>query len=82
VGGPGPRSQTCENCQGKGYLDHDIKLTFEYSEEDYIRLEKLIIDGLQAEGSHHKQWYLQEIAGILGVLFDLEELGAEEGIAP
>lgn len=40
----------------------------------------LVIRGLKADGAHHKQWYLEEIAKILGL--DLSEVNYEKGIAP
>ncbi len=51
-------------------------------------IKDLIIDGLCTDGSHHKQWYLQQILKALG--FDEKKLKEEEykdydwedGIAP
>ena len=42
----------------------------------------LIIEGLRTDGAHHKQWYLERLADLLGL--DLGPLrdGYEEGIAP
>ena len=41
----------------------------------------LIINGLSIDGEHHKQWYLEQIAKVLGI--DLvTELEYERGIAP
>ncbi len=41
-------------------------------------LADLVIAGLNTDGAHHKQWYLYQIAELLGL--ELEE--CDEGIAP
>lgn len=41
----------------------------------------LIIAGLLIDGEHHKQWYLEQIAKLLGI--DLTSpLNYDEGVAP
>jgi hypothetical protein len=35
------------------------------------QVKELALDGLYTDGSHHKQWYLEEIIKAIG--FDLEE---------
>lgn len=46
------------------------------------RLRALLQEGLQTDGEHHKQWFLEEIAAELG--FDPLKLRdfAPKGIAP
>lgn len=43
------------------------------------RLWRLVNDGLLICGEHHKQWYLEQIAGLLGLGIPSN---AESGIAP
>ena len=43
-------------------------------------LYELIVQALMVEDVHHKQWYLQEIAGLLEA--DVSGIDAEEGVAP
>lgn len=40
----------------------------------------LIFAGLTTDGGHHKQFFLEEIARVLGI--SIAELDYEEGIAP
>jgi hypothetical protein len=42
---------------------------------------ELIRGGLTTDGAHHKQWYLEQIAELLGIPLT-QELDYEEGIAP
>lgn len=49
-------------------------------ELDFKKVEKLIRDGLQIDGGHHKQWALQEIAKALNIYTD--NIDFTEGIAP
>lgn len=39
---------------------------------DIERAKKLALDGLYVDGSHHKQWYLEQIAVVLGVDIEAE----------
>jgi len=41
----------------------------------------LIIEGLTTDGAQHKQWYLEQIAKVLGIEL-VAELQYEEGKAP
>lgn len=41
----------------------------------------MIIEGLLTDGAHHKQWYLEQIAGQLGIELP-RNLDCEPGIAP
>jgi hypothetical protein len=41
-------------------------------------LAELLNEAVQTDGSHHKQWYLEEIAE----LFEIELVEHDEGIAP
>jgi hypothetical protein len=41
----------------------------------------LIICALTTDGEHHKQWYLEQIAKVLGIEL-VAELDYEKGIAP
>jgi len=41
----------------------------------------LIIGALTTDGEHHKQWYLERIAEVLGIEL-VTELDYEKGIAP
>jgi hypothetical protein len=41
----------------------------------------LIIEGLSTDGGHHKQWYLEQIAKVLGIELTTE-LDYEKGIPP
>ena len=43
-------------------------------------IEILIVEGLQTDGGHHKQWYLEKIAQELEI--DLNDIEHEKGIAP
>ncbi|KKL50328.1 hypothetical protein LCGC14_2306650, partial [marine sediment metagenome] len=46
-------------------------------------LDDLIAEGLQIDGAHHKQWYLEQVLLRMGYEeSDLVELGHERGIAP
>ena len=49
------------------------------TEQETVR--DLIIGGLCTDGAHHKQWYLEQIANVLGIDL-IEPLDYEEGIAP
>jgi hypothetical protein len=42
----------------------------------------LILRGLRTDGAHHKQWYLEQIALLLGHLLDPVRDGYDPGIAP
>lgn len=44
------------------------------------RLFILVRDGLQTDGSHHKQWFLEEIGKCVGL--NPSEIDHDEGIAP
>ena len=41
----------------------------------------LIIEGLTTDGAHHKQWYLEQIANVLGIEL-VAELQYEKGMPP
>ncbi len=46
-------------------------------------LDDLISEGLQTDGAHHKQWYLEQVLLRMGYKeSDLVELGHERGVAP
>ncbi len=46
-------------------------------------LDDLIAEGLQIDGAHHKQWYLEQVLLRMGYEeSDLRDLGHERGIAP
>ena len=56
-------------------------LKCDYGIEDKLKtVRHLVIRGLETDGGHHKQWYLEQIAHELSV--DLDLLDYEEGIAP
>jgi hypothetical protein len=43
----------------------------------------LILEALTTDGAHHKQWYLEQIAKVLGIdLTETRELDYEKGIPP
>jgi len=43
----------------------------------------LIMEALGTDGEHHKQWYLEQIAAVLGIdLVETRELEYEKGIPP
>jgi hypothetical protein len=42
----------------------------------------LIIRALRTDGAHHKQWYLERLADLLGLNLDPLRDGYEPGIAP
>lgn len=47
------------------------------------KIRELAEDGLCTDGSHHKQWYLEEIFKLAGGEIDNEmAMSIEEGIAP
>ncbi len=46
-------------------------------------LDDLVAEGLQTDGAHHKQWYLEQVLLRMGYgESDLQELGHERGVAP
>ncbi len=46
-------------------------------------LDDFIAEGLQTDGAHHKQWYLEQVLLRMGYKeSDLQELGHERGVAP
>ncbi len=45
---------------------------------DISTIEQLITEGLQTDGGHHKQWYLEQIAVALGI--NLDGIQREPGI--
>ena len=45
----------------------------------HVTIRELLLEGLQTDGGHHKQWYLKEIFKALGYTTDLD---LEEGVAP
>jgi hypothetical protein len=72
-----------------GEMNPEQRLAFHMGEVHMKdKLRDLVIEGLYTDGGHHKQWYLQEIAKVLGgegLISDVElvEYGEpEEGIAP
>lgn len=48
--------------------------------EKLKQIRELVSDGLQTDGGHHKQWYLAQIAKIVGIDIELDE--EDMGIAP
>ncbi len=48
--------------------------------KDVIEIERMFDKALSTDGAHHKQWYLQQIAKMLG--FDFDKCDYEKGIAP
>lgn len=52
------------------------------TDSDYQKIEDAVKEALVTDGSHHKQWYLEQIAKLFGI--DIAELDGiiEEGIAP
>lgn len=46
---------------------------------DKAVVEQLMVEALTTDGSHHKQWYLWELAEFLGLSLDID---ADKGIAP
>jgi hypothetical protein len=43
----------------------------------------LILEALTCDGAHHKQWYLEQIAAILGIdLCEGGDIRFVEGVAP
>ena len=57
--------------------------------EDISRVKHQLIEALQTDGEHHKQWYLEQILGLLGcdpnkLSTEMEAEGGyfERGIAP
>jgi hypothetical protein len=52
----------------------------EYIDKENLEsLKDLVLVGLQCDGSHHKQWYLEQIAVLIGCT---ELPDHEEGVAP
>ncbi len=51
-------------------------------ESDWQKIEDAVKAALATDGGHHKQWYLERIARLLGI--DISELDGliEDGIAP
>jgi len=48
--------------------------------KELAKLEKLFVDALTTDGSHHKQWYLEKIANELGIA--IRDFNYDKGIAP
>ncbi len=48
--------------------------------EKLKKVRELLEDGIFTDGAHHKQWYLSQIAEVVGI--DVEIEPGEEGIAP
>jgi hypothetical protein len=48
----------------------------EITKEKWNEIADLVCEGVQTDGGHHKQWYLEQVAEKLGI--ELEE--HEEGI--
>jgi len=48
--------------------------------EKLEKIRNLVEDGLQTDGGHHKQWYLEQIGEVIGI--DIDKEMHEEGIAP
>jgi hypothetical protein len=48
--------------------------------KEAAKLTKLITEGLQEDGAHHKQWYLEQIAKLFEI--DLKGITYDEGVAP
>lgn len=44
------------------------------------KIENALLDGLEADGAHHKQYYLEDIAKMLKV--NLSDIKFQKGIAP
>jgi len=51
-------------------------------EKKIEEIRKLALEGLDCDGSHHKQWYLEEILKIVIPGIILEELDCDRGRAP
>ena len=54
---------------------------------DSTRILDLVLEGLATDGGHHKQWYLEQIAEVLGCDRDTlhklaPEYDWEDGVAP
>lgn len=45
---------------------------------DEEKLETLLLEAVDTDGAHHKQWYLEQIAEMFGITLQKHE----EGIAP
>ena len=48
--------------------------------EKYNRIGEMLVDALQTDGEHHKQWYLEQVADELGIFLD--DIDFEKGIVP
>lgn len=47
-----------------------------------LKVLHLALEGLEVDGEHHKQWYLERIVETLGCKKLLISLGSKKGIAP
>lgn len=54
------------------------KWNHEYLSKQVDKIEKLVLEALETDGAHHKQWFLAEIAKALQI--DLDDV--DEGVAP
>lgn len=63
---------------GKGNAALNVSETREHLVRMRNQVEKLTYEGLHTDGGHHKQWYLYQIAELLGI--DLSD--ADPGVAP
>lgn len=55
---------------------------YDRQEEEIKKIKELVLEGLEQEGGHHKQWYLERIAEVLFPGIDFDELDCERGIIP
>ncbi len=46
------------------------------------QIHNLCLEGLETDGAHHKQWYLEQILKIISPGINIDELDCEKGIAP
>lgn len=49
-------------------------------EPDLEEVRTIVLDGLKCDGDHHKQWYLEQVAGALGMEINYDEI--DEGCPP
>jgi len=54
------------------------------TKEDVVKIASLCIDGLKTDGTHHKQWFLEQILEVMGVNVEnwREKAEWDKGVAP
>lgn len=74
-------AKACKKKGGAWDANRNICYNFKRTEKVLKQMEALTIAGLETDGSHHKQWFLEEMAKKLKIP-DEKLLYFEKGVAP